>query len=177
MIQALKTPEKLTHAQWEPLVAALRLELQEYGGLLNLLEDQQRSILGQDTDALLETNRSIEHQMEANFRLRDERESMVAALAQALGLPQRSRVRDLLPSFPDATRPMLDALLSEINSLIGQSRRRLKQNQLLLHRAAETTEKLLFALSPNSVSKTYTKRGNVTLRTPAVYGARMQTTA
>ena len=52
---------------WEDLLDILRDELQEYGGLIGLLNAQQQSILNRRPDSLLEINQTVQTQMEASI--------------------------------------------------------------------------------------------------------------
>ena len=47
--------ETINHQEWEQLAEVLRREIQEYGWLLNLLEKQQKFILGRDRKKILES--------------------------------------------------------------------------------------------------------------------------
>ena len=51
---------------WEDLLEILRDELQEYGGLIGLLNAQQQSILNRRSESLMELNQSVQTQMEAS---------------------------------------------------------------------------------------------------------------
>ena len=59
---------------WEELLDLLRDELQEYGGLIGLLNAQQQSILNRRSDSLLEINQSVQTQMEASQILQKRRQ-------------------------------------------------------------------------------------------------------
>ena len=55
----------------------LRDELQEYGGLIGLLNAQQQSILNRRPDSLLEINQSVQTQLEASQILHRKRTGYV----------------------------------------------------------------------------------------------------
>ena len=57
------------NSDWEPLVDALRAELEEYGALFNHLTRQQEEIFARQVDTVLEINGEIEGQI-ANHCLR-----------------------------------------------------------------------------------------------------------
>lgn len=149
---------------WEPLVEALRLELQEYGGLLSLLDRQQEYIHRRDAEQLLKLDRSLQGEMQATADLRDRREQMVATLAGQLGYPADTALSSMLEAFDEVARPLLKALVEEINALIEKTRRRAHQNQALLARACDVMEEVLRTLRPQGLTKTYTARGAVDLR-------------
>ena len=59
------TQQKVSGLQftWEDLLDILRDELQEYGGLIGLLNAQQQSILNRRPDSLLEINQTVQTQI------------------------------------------------------------------------------------------------------------------
>ena len=69
---------------WEELLDLLRNELQEYGGLIGLLNAQQQSILSRQSDSLLEINQSVQTQMEASQILQKRRQGYVSQMAGIL---------------------------------------------------------------------------------------------
>lgn len=162
--------------QWEDLAHYLREELQEYGEFLVLLDEQQKAILSQDTDTLKELEQAIQQQIQLTTDVRTQRTDMVSTLAQLVGMPTDTSLRQILPHFPQAAQPMLTALIEEINALIGKTRKALRQNHILLSRASEVTERLLTALNPTPSTKTYTKSGGLVYKTTRV-GSCIRTSA
>ena len=162
--------------QWEELANLLREELGEYGEFLVLLDEQQKSILKQDAEGLKQLDGDIQKQIEATQIVRSRREDMTATFAELIGLPSEASMRELLPGFPEPVRPMLAALVEEINALIQKTRRFLRQNHMLLSRATEVAEKILTALSPRPTTKTYARSGAIEFRTTNV-GSCIQTSA
>lgn len=148
---------------WQSIAEHLRNELQGYGGLLALFEEQQANLLRRNPDAVLELARTIETQAHATGEQRLQREMAVRALAENSGYPSDTPLRELLPLFPAEVQPMLDALVDEINHLIHRVRRGARQNQLLLSRAVEMRQQMLTALRPAAFVKTYSPRGEVTV--------------
>src|SRR5690606_19202111 len=89
---------------WEPLVELLRFEVQEYGGLFNLLDRQQQEIFKRDPELVMGTNAEIERYMAEMGSLRERRESKVREVARAYGLDQEEKLSNMLPHFPDFMR-------------------------------------------------------------------------
>lgn len=151
------------------LVDVLRAEMQEYGGLLNLLDQQQETILSRDSEELMAVNKQIELQADANRLLQESRERLVVRLKTEWGdaAPETSRITQLLEFFPEPMQPMIESIASEINQLIAKSRRRLEQNRLLLKRLSSINEEILSFINPDLVaSKTYSHRGNMQVKAP-----------
>lgn len=144
---------------WEELLDLLRDELQEYGGLIGLLNAQQQSILNRRPESLLEINQSVQTQMEASQILQKRRQGFVNDLARNFGESQEASLSELLPHLPDVTQPMFESLIEEINNLITRVRRKVEQNQRLLARLAEVTDQILGISDPVGHSKTYGKDG------------------
>ena len=146
---------------WEDLLGLLRDELQEYGGLIGLLNAQQQSILNRRPDSLLEINQSVQTQLEASQILHRKRTGYVSDLAETFGEPDSSTLSELVSYFPDVTQPMFQSIIDEINSLISQVRNKIEQNQRLLRRLTEVTDQLLSMADPSSSSKVYDSKGSL----------------
>jgi flagellar biosynthesis/type III secretory pathway chaperone len=159
------------NTDWQPLADALRAELSEYGALLGLFDAQQNAILERDSEAILLCVSTIEEQMQRLGALRDEREELVRSFAAKFAQPASATLRSLLSFFAAEARPLLEALIDEINHLIHRARRRSRQNHLLLARAVEVRQEMLQTLRPESFTKTYSARGRVALSTPKITSA------
>jgi len=146
---------------WEELLELLRDELQEYGGLIGVLNAQQQTILNRKPESLLEINQTVQAQMDASKILLKRRQGYVSHLAQRFGQPSQATLSELVPFLPDVTQPMFESIIEEINQLISQVRRKVSQNQKLLNRLIEVTDHLLSSTSPATQSKTYSKSGKV----------------
>ena len=150
---------------WECLVDALRLELQEYGGLLNLLEEQQKGILGRDSECLLSLNKAIEEQMEKTNRLRHERERLAEDTTEKYELDKDACLSELVSLFPEPAKPLLQALIERINAMLERIKHKTGQNRMLLARAYELIEEIMHTLQPGGITKTYNREGNLNLET------------
>ncbi len=147
--------------EWEPLVEVLREELQEYGGLFNLLDRQQEEIFRREPDTVIETNEEIERYMADMGDLRQKREEMVSDLAENCGRDKDLSLKDLISALPDYARPLLQALADDVNHMVDKTRRKARQNFLLLSRTMELTQETIRALQPDRYTKTYSKKGRV----------------
>lgn len=152
---------------WELIAHCLRDELQEYGGLLGLFEEQQGALFRRDASAVLATVTSIEEQAKAASVKRLRREQVVREFALTNGRPAESTLRSLMDCFPPEVRPMLEALIDEVNRLVHRARRGVRQNALLLQRAIEMHQETLRTLRPDAFTKTYSKKGQVSVNSPA----------
>ncbi len=158
---------------WDPLVELLRFEVQEYGGLYNLLDRQQREIFQRDPELVMNTNSEIESYMAEMGKLRARREEKVREMARACGADEELSLSKMLPFFPEFVRPMLQALVDEVNHMVRRTRHRARQNFMLLSRTMEITHEALRSLQPERFSSTYTKKGRVGLggKMPSRYRA------
>ena len=147
---------------WEFITECLRNELQEYGALLALFEEQQANLLRRDADQVAALALSIEEQARATHSSRQRREQCVHAFAVRCGCPTDTSLRQMLPHFPADVQPLLSALIDEINHLIHRIRRDARQNQMLLARTVEAHEEAMRTLMPGAFkSRTYSQRGAV----------------
>ncbi len=108
---------------WELIAHSLRDELQEYGGLLGLFEEQQTALFRRDAGGVLALVHSIEEHARVASIKRLKREQLVRDFALAQGRPSNSTLRSLISQFPDEVRPMMEALVDEVNRLIHRTRK------------------------------------------------------
>lgn len=148
----------------EQIVAALRSELEEYGGLLNVFDEQQQAILNRQPDTVLALEERLAAQLSAVKTRRSKRESLVAGFAGDGRPPSRVSLLGTIPAFRESMRPLVEALATEINRLIARTRRKAEQNQLLLARTVEVMQELCERVSPGSVSRTYAPNGRMQIK-------------
>lgn len=146
---------------WETITESLRNELQEYGALLGLFEDQQVNLLRRDATAVLDLANAIEEQVQTTQACRDRREQATLLFASENGQAPTASLRQLLKFFPSEVQPLMQALIDEINHLIHRIRRGARQNQVLLSRTVEAHEEALRSLRPDLYPKTYSRRGSL----------------
>jgi flagellar biosynthesis/type III secretory pathway chaperone len=160
---------------WINITENLRRELAEYGCLLRLFEDQQNFLFNRDANNVLRLSGEIEQQVRHLQESRRSREESVASFAAAHGQPVNATLRSLLPLFVPDVRPLLEALIGEVNVLIHRVRRASRHNHTLLARTVDTHQQLLRALQPDSFMQTYASSGRAALtttrRTPALQAA------
>lgn len=153
----------ITH--WKVIAECLRAELAEYGGLLNLLEQQQRRILARDAEAAMQLGAQLERQAAGVAECRQQREAAVSAFAREHGAKPSSTLRALLPLIEPDARPLLAALINEVNRLLHRVRRASRHNHALLASAVETHQQVLQQLRPADFTQTYSAAGRVSLAT------------
>lgn len=151
--------------EWHRIAECLRTELAEYGGLLRLFEAQQRSLFERDPEAVLRRAHEIEAQARALGECRAHREEMVASFAVSLGCAPNSTLRSLLPKIEPVARPLLEALINEVNLLLHRVRRTSRHNHMLLSHALELHQETLLQLQPNAFTRTYSPAGRVSMTT------------
>ena len=149
------------NSSWTIIVEHLRAELQAYGGLLVLFDEQQHNLLRGDSDAVLSYAHEIEAQVKTTAELRDRREHAVNVFALEAGQPVGLSLKKLIPHFPADVRPLLSALINEVNHLIHRVRRGATRNHQLLSCAIELHGETLRILRPSAFIKTYSPQGQV----------------
>lgn len=137
------------------LIELLRLELGEYGGLLALLDDQQSAIVARAPERVLEINTAINDQMRMIQLRRETREQFVTKVSESANQVSGRTLREILCIFRKPVRPLIEALIDEINSLVSRARRRAQQNQMLLARSIEVMQEVLHRLNPETMHKVY----------------------
>jgi len=152
-------------ATWQNIAECLRTELAEYGGLLALFEEQQKFLFEREANEVLRLSASIEQCMHALQECRRRRESVVAAFALAHAQPASATVRALLPFVDAVARPLLEALIAEVNHLLHRVRRTSRQNHTYLSRTVVLHQETLEQLRPNTFTRTYSPAGRVSIAT------------
>lgn len=145
----------------ESLIEALRQELQQYGEMLALLDQQQELVIRRESDPMLDLVTQIEAQAAVLQTARDQREIRRAALAATAGLAREAAFAQILPKLPADYRPLLRALVDENNTLLHRVRQRSRQNHILLSRAVEMMQKLLGSVFPSARTLTYSGAGHL----------------
>ena len=150
---------------WIIITECLRRELAEYGCLLRFFEDQQNALFSRDANSVLRLSTEIEQQVRFLHESRRTREEAVATFAASHGQPVSATLRSLIPLFAAEVRPLLDALVSEVNVLIHRVRRVSRHNHTLLARTVENHQQLLRTLQPDTFLQTYAPNGRAALTT------------
>ena len=139
--------------EWEIIAQCLRAELADYGGLLNLFEEQQRSDRGRDPQSVLRFASRIESQARLVAQSRDRREHAVAVFAGENGRPATASLRAMLSLIEPDARPLLKALITEVNLLLHRVRRASRHSHSLLTRAVEVHHETLQHLRSRAATK------------------------
>lgn len=150
---------------WQYIAECLRAELVDYGELLRLFEEQQRSLFNREPDAVLHYANEIEAQASRLAECRTRRETAVAEFASVHGQARTSSLRSLLPLIEADARPLLEALINEVNALLHRVRRTSRHNQTLLSRSVEMHQETLQQLRPQAFTKTYSPAGRLSVAT------------
>ena len=156
--------EKRMNPDWQQLVDALRAELQEYGAVRNILDQQQKAIFARDAERVGELALTLNQQIEVSSKFRREREVLMRQIAEVNNLPLHTPLAQMRKIFPEAAQPLLQALARELIEMLNTLRRRSRQNQTLLARTCEIMEKTLQLMRPGNFVKTYSSRGGISMR-------------
>lgn len=150
---------------WQEIAEKLRAELVEYGELLRLFEEQQRSLFNREPDQVLRYANDIDAQAHRLSDSRIQREQVVAEFAVANGQPRATSLRAMLPLIEADARPLLEALINEVNALLHRVRRTSRHNHTLLSRTVEMHQETLQQLRPQTFMKTYSPAGRISVAT------------
>ena len=148
------------------LIEALRDELQQYGEMLALLDQQQQQVCARVADELLTTVALIQEQGTIVQGARRQREECRATVARTLGLAEDAAFLEMLPRLPAPLRPLVQALVEENNDLLRRVQARARQNHFLLSRSVELMQHVIGSLVPQARPLTYGQSG--TMATPAL---------
>jgi flagellar biosynthesis/type III secretory pathway chaperone len=135
----------------------------DYGRLVQIFEEQQGHLLRREAGDVLRTTNEIDQQVRVVAESRRAREATTRDFARAQGLAETSSIRSLLPAVPADARPLIEALVDDLNRLVRRVRRISRHNRLFLIRTIETHQELLRRIRPGSFTKTYSNAGSVTV--------------
>jgi flagellar biosynthesis/type III secretory pathway chaperone len=156
------------------LIGALREELQQYGEMLALLDQQHQYIMVRAAQEVFHSICPIKLQGAVIQSARAHREKCRSGSALILQQCDSAGFSVLIPLFPPDYRPLITALVDENNELLLRVRKRARQNHLLLSRSLELMQGLLNTLFPSRETRVYTDRGNMhthTVGTRSLYDA------
>ncbi len=143
------------------LIEALRVELQQYGEMLALLDQQQAQVCARVADEVLAIATLIQEQGTVMQGARRQREACRAAVARALGQEDEAPFADLVPRLPAPFRPLVQALVDENNDLLRRVQQRTRQNHFLLSRSVELMQSVINSLVPQARPLTYGHAGRM----------------
>src|SRR5262245_53152082 len=127
----------------EKLVAALREELQHYGEVLALLDQQQESAINHLANEMFTATAAIQNQAGVMQTARRDREQCQRELARELCVAEASTFVEIIPLLPANYRPLVQSLVDENNSLLQRVQQRARQNHLVLSRSVELMQRFL----------------------------------
>ena len=123
-----------TKVDWDPLVGALRNEMQEKSGLIALLNRQTETLYRRDTAENERLEEQIRTQLELILHSTKDRDHALKQTASVFNLKEDVQSHEVIRGFPDFVHPLLEALFSEVERLSGRVKERLKQNEWLKER-------------------------------------------
>lgn len=156
--------------QIQGLINSLRDELQQYGEMLALLDQQQDLVVRRDSPELLKNLAAINGQTAVIQIARKEREALQRGVNRLAGLTDSASFTELIRLFPPDYRPLTQALVDEINHCLNRVQSRTRQNHLLLSRSLEMMQRFVSTLFPASSVTTYNQNGRVAQSTLPGHG-------
>ena len=143
------------------LIEALREELTQYGELLALMQEQQELIINRQPQELLDNLTHVNTHMEKIANAREARHTGRSAVTGVIGAQNDITFRDMTDQLPEEYRPLLNALVEEINTLVDHIQKWLRQNHLLLQRSLDLMQRLVQEVFPQTKPKTYSRSGYI----------------
>jgi len=156
------------------IIEALRDELQHYGEMLALLDQQQESAINRLADEMFTATTAIQNQAIIIQTARRDREQLQRELARELVVAESSTFIEIIPLLPADYRPLVQSLVDENNALLLRVQQRARQNHLVLSRSVDLMQQFLGMLFPSRETQVYNGQGSRELRllpTPPLYEA------
>jgi hypothetical protein len=145
----------------EKLIGALRDEMQQYGEMLALLDQQQEQVKARSAENVFRSVSLIEAQASVIQAVRNQREECRQSVAKKANRPEAVSFSELIPLLPPDYRPLIKALVDENNQLLGRVRQRAHQNHILLRRSVELMEALITTLFSSLQTSVYNGNGSI----------------
>ena len=145
----------------DEFIDALRVELQQYGELLALIDQQQEHLMRRSAEDVLASVGSIHAQSGQVQAARAARAECLLNLALSLSLPPDGLISSVLVALPVQRRPQVEALVEENNRLLKKIQQRGRQNHLLLAHSIEHMSRLLQTLMGVGRGMVYDEGGGV----------------
>jgi hypothetical protein len=124
-------------APLQRLIESLRNELQQYGEMLALLDQQHQAVLYQGGDDILHSISAINTQSSLIQKARQIRQEAASSMARFLSQPEQVTFAQLIPLLPEHVQPLVTALVQENNALLRDVRTRAQRNHHLLQRSVD----------------------------------------
>jgi flagellar biosynthesis/type III secretory pathway chaperone len=147
---------------WQSVADCLRAELEEYGILIRLHEEQQGFLFKRDGASVLRMTKTIDEQTEILMETRKRRLAAAVALIRSTTEGEPTLDSVISRVSPDA-RPLLKALAADVSRAAARLRRVSRHNRLFLIRTIENYQELLRRLRPGSFTKVYSPNGSIAL--------------
>lgn len=158
--------------QFHTIIEALRAEMAEYGGLLDLFQQQQEFVLRHDPEGFLSLTPHVDNQLTTIQERRTAREELVRKTAQQLGLSPEAPLSTMVSHAPQELQPLLIALIREINDLLARTQRRCRQNHMLLAHCLDLAKQLVAISNPQAATGAYNARGQHANATQGLHALR-----
>lgn len=146
----------------EPLCNLLRQEMSEYGGLVCLLNEQQKLIFFRDAHGLMHINSLIEKQVAYLSSLKGHRLALVESLKAASPIALE-KVEDFIKLFPTPYKSLVEDLIDNLLLLTQKISDKTRQNHQYLENALQETQSLFKKVLSKAKVATYTKKGKLSL--------------
>ena len=154
----------------QKLIESLRNELEQYGEMLALLEQQQEAA-GLGTEDVMHSIATINAQGATIQTARQQRQQRQRELAEKLGQPADSSFAHLIPLLPQNYQPLFAALVQENNELLVRVRERAQQNQAWLRRSLDFMQRFITTLNSNDTKHLHASNIITVDTTPPVLDA------
>ena len=129
----------------QDLVEALRMELQQYGEMLALLDYQEDLINLRGADAIFASMTALGAQDDAIRRARQTRQEIQGNFAGSAGYDAGATFTKLLPVIPPPYHGLIAALVEENNQLLQRVRQSAERNRNMLRESLEYMQRFVSA--------------------------------
>lgn len=142
----------------DKIVNILREQLNQYGELLLILQEQQQAIMIRDADRLINCVERIQAKVFDLQNIRQSLEQIIKEASVGMSVKDEISLQLICESIPEDIkeyRILIQSLVEENNRLMSKVREIVRQNHILLARSLELTEKFLGLILSHSMPVGY----------------------
>ncbi len=147
----------------QKFIDALRNELQQYGEMLALLDQQHEMVMHRGGEEIQQSVAAVNAHRSLIQTAREQRHQLQRQLAARLDQPDTATFAQIIPLLPQQYRPLVKALVQENNELLHRVEQRAQQNQMLLQHSLELMREFVASLANTDSGRSSRPIGNSSL--------------
>lgn len=152
------------------LTHVIEKEVTAFQSLLDVLVEQQASIVKGDTDSVTTSNEEVEKIVTETMKLERARLEKSLDISRSLNTKEQLSVSQIIPLVEEKYASRLNELKNDLSVLTGKIQSTNKRNRYLLEHSLQFVNKCLRVLTQGQGSAhSYSKKGKVSMRENSLF--------